>query len=345
VIFYWPTFLWGLLFIPMLIAFYWWILQRKKTFALIYPSLSLVKNAIDRNRWRRHIPPALLLLALLLMLLALARPAAMITLPSEYATVILAMDVSASMRAKDIEPSRIEIAKTAAISYVNDLSRSTRVGLVSFAGTAALIQAPTLLKNDVLTAIDRLQLQRGTAVGSGLLVSLQSIFPETEFDLRFKDPRKSPSASGADYIQTASDLTQRQAEPGSYHSAVIILLTDGANTTGPDPVIAARMVAERGIRVYTIGLGTSAGEIVGADGLSMRVRLDEDMLRNIADITGGEYFPASNASDLREVYQSMASRTFMEKKETELSAIFAGIAALLTITAATLSMWWFNRIF
>lgn len=344
--FYWPIFLWSLLLIPALIIFYWWMLQRRKKFAVTYPSLSLVKNVIDtRSHWRRHIPPFLLLLAVTLMLLALARPAAVITLSSKYATVILAIDVSASMRAKDIMPSRIETAQSAAKSYVNDQPKSTRIGLVSFAGTAALIQTPTLLKEDVLTAIDRLQLQRGTAIGSGLLVSLQTIFPDIKLDLRFKDPRPSSlSATETDYIQSAAQ-PHTPINPGSYQSAVIILLTDGASTTGPDPIISARMVAEHGVPVFTVGLGTPAGEIVGADGLSMRVRLDEAVLREIASITGGEYFQASNATDLQKVYQSMASRTVLEKKETELSALFAGIAALITITAAMLSMWWFNRIF
>ncbi len=344
--FFWPNLLWALLLVPALIAAYLWMLRRKKKFAVEYASLSVVKAAMGKGgMWRRHVPPALMLTALTLLLLALARPAAVITLPSQGETVLLAMDVSGSMRAKDVLPSRIEAAQVAAKAFVAEQPRTTKIGLVTFAGTAAMVQSPTLSREDVLAAIDRFQLQRGTAVGSGLLVSLQTLFPDVEFDLRLNDPRgNAMRAMPLDPAKPKKEPPPAVA-PGSFSSAVIILLTDGATTTGPDPLIAARMVADRGVRVFTVGLGTTGGEIIGAEGWSMRVRLDEAALKNIADLTRGEYFLASNAADLKKIYQSMSSRMTFEKKETEVSGLLAGLAAALITLAAALSMWWFNRVF
>lgn len=343
--FLWPNMLWALLLVPALIGFYVWLLRRKKKFAVPYANLRLAKQAMTgASAWRRHVPPALMLTAIAAMLLALSRPAAVISLPSQGETVMLAMDVSGSMRAKDVEPTRIAAAQVAARAFIAEQPRTTKIGLVTFAGTAALVQSPTFSREDLLKAIDEFQLQRGTAVGSGLLVSLKTIFPDVDFDLRLNDPRNvsgksMPFDSGAPKKEPPAPV-----EPGSFSSAVIILLTDGQTTTGPDPLIAARMTADRGVRVFTVGVGTPKGEIIGAEGWSMRVRLDEEALKNIANITRGEYFLASTATDLKKIYQTMGSRLSFEKKETEVSGLLAGFAALLVILAAALSMWWFNRV-
>src|SRR5947208_6280652 len=189
--FLWPEALWFLLAVPLLVAGYLWALHRKKKAALRYASLSLVKDAIGAGqKWRRHVPPAIFLLAMIAMIVAAARPAAIVKLPSQHEIIILAMDVSGSMRATDVEPNRLAAAQPAAPAFVNDQPRNTRIGVVAFAGTASLVQPPTQSREDVLAAIDRFQLQRATAIGSGILVSLQAIFPDIEFDLGASNPRR-----------------------------------------------------------------------------------------------------------------------------------------------------------
>jgi Ca-activated chloride channel family protein len=336
--FLWPEFLWLLLALPAAVAGYLFLLSLKKKAALRYASLAIFKEAIGEGRWwRRHLPPAILLLALGAMIAAIARPAAVITLPSHHETVILALDVSGSMRANDVEPTRLAAAQAAARAFVSEQPRSTRIGVVAFAGSAALVQPPTSNRNDVLAAIDQLQLQHATAVGSGVLVSLKAIFPQAEFDL---PPRRSPLRG----LQEQQKTNVKPVPPGSYTAAAIILLTDGQTTTGPDPVEAARLAAERGVRVFTVGVGTDNGQILTGEGWSMRVRLDEEALKAIADLTRGEYFYAGNATDLKKVYQSLHSKLVMEKKETEITALFSALAAATVLLSAALSLLWFNRI-
>ena len=323
--FLWPEFLWLLLALPACVAAYLFILKRRKS-ALRLANLSLLKEAMGGHaRWRRHLPPALMLVALGAMIAAIARPAAVVTLPSSHETVVLAIDVSGSMRANDVQPSRLEAAQAAAREFVAGQPRSTRIGIVAFAGSAALVQPPTTNRSDILAAIQSLQLQNATAVGSGLLVSLKAIFPQEEFDVRQK-PRTAP------------------IPPGSYTAAAIILLSDGQTTAGPDPVKAARLAAARGVRVFTVGVGTEGGQIVTGEGWSMRVRLDEEALKAIADLTRAEYFYAGNAGDLKKVYQSLRSKLVLEKKETEVTAIFSALAALTVLLSAGLSLLWFNRV-
>ena len=288
-------------------------------------------------------PPILFLLALAAMLLVIARPAAVVSLPSQHETIILSMDVSGSMRAKDVEPDRLTAAQAAAKAFISDQPRTTRIGIVAFAGTASLVQAPTQNREDLLAAIDRFQLQRATAIGSGILVALKALFPDVEFDLRSANPRV--AAAPRPLPGREPDKAAAKSEPpGSYKSAAIILLTDGQATTGPDPIEAARMAAERGVRIFTVGVGTPSGEILVGEGWSMRVRLDEESLKTIANLTGGEYFYAGTAVDLKRIYRSLNSRFVLEKKETEISALFAAAAALLATGSALLSLAWFNRI-
>jgi Ca-activated chloride channel family protein len=284
------------------------------------------------------------------MITAVARPAAVVRLPSQHETIILALDVSGSMRAKDVEPDRMTAAQNAAKTFINEQPRSTRIGIVAFAGTASLVQPPTQSREDLHAAIERLQLQRATAIGSGILVSLKAIFPDVDFDLRATNPRLNPAGSPGKAGPLAGPLATPPGEkpkpvpPGSYKSAAIILLTDGQATTGPDPIEAARMAAERGVRVYTVGVGTPNGEILVGEGWSMRVRLDEETLKQIANLTSAEYFYAGTAVDLKKIYQSLNSRFVLEKKETEITALFAALAALTVLLSAALSLAWFNRI-
>ena len=336
--FLWPELLWLLLLLPVLVAMYLYVLGRKKKFALRYASLEIVKEAMGSGAGvRRHVPPALFLLAMAVMILAIARPAATVTLPSQHETVILAMDVSGSMRATDVEPNRLVAAQNAAKAFVADQPENVRIGVVAFAGTATLAQAPTRNREEIVAAIDRFQLQRATAIGSAILVSLATIFPNTGIDVAtFNYDASKKEKAGAS--------TVAPVRPGSYNSAVIILLTDGQRTTGPDSIQAARLAADRGVRIYTVGVGTTAGETIGFDGWSMHVRLDEETLKTIADVTRGEYFYAGNAIDLKKVYQTLNAKLVMESKKTEITALFAAAAAFIVVLSALLSLLWFNRI-
>ncbi len=344
--FLWPSQLWLLLLLPVLIALYVWLLGRKKKLAVRYASLSIVREAAGKGPgWRRHLPPLLLLLALAAMLLAAARPVATLTLPSTQQTIILAMDVSGSMRATDVQPNRLVAAQNAAKAFLEDLPRDVKVGIVAFAGSAQVAQLPTVNREDLVTAIDRFQMQRATATGNAIVMSLATLFPDDgHIDLQ-------SMLNGRDRMRgTSIDAEKKEKKPftpvapGSYTSAAIIMLTDGQRTTGVDPLEAAKLAADRGVRVYTVGIGTVDGETIGFEGWSMRVRLDEETLKQIAQRTSADYFYAGTAQDLKKVYETLSARLTVEKKETEISGLLSLLAAALALLGAGLSMVWFNRI-
>src|SRR5918992_3664085 len=257
--FLWPEMLLLLLLVPVLVGAYFFVLNRKKQAALRYASLSIVKDAMSaRQRFRRHIPPLLFLISITTMIFAMARPAALVTLPSQHQTIILAMDVSGSMRAVDVQPNRISAAQAAAKAFVSDQPSNVRIGVVSFAATASVVQMPTHNRSDTIAAIERFQLQRGTAIGSGIIVSLATLFPEAGIDVSaLLYGRNAPRGVPLDQAGKAEKPAFKPVPPGSYTSAAIILLTDGQRTTGPDSLEAARMAADRGVRVFTVGIGTT----------------------------------------------------------------------------------------
>lgn len=344
--FLWPPMLWLLALCPLAVAAYVLLLRRRRT-ATLYPGLGLLQQAMGPGRrWRRHLPPILLLMAWALLLLAAARPVARISLPNEQQTLLLVMDVSGSMRATDVKPNRLVAAQAAAKSFISSLPREVRVGIVAFAGSAQLAQAPTRNHEDLFQAIDGFQLQRGTATGNGLVVALATLFPQAGIDLAHwgtggaRDTTPAPPAGRG----TASPPPWQPVPAGSYTSAAIIMLTDGQRTTGVDPLDAARLAAERGVRVYTVGVGTVDGETLGFEGWSMRVKLDEETLKAVAARTQGEYFHAASAEALHQVYEALSSRLAMETHETEISALLALAAAALVLLATGLSLTWFGRV-
>jgi Ca-activated chloride channel family protein len=343
--FLWPQFLWLLLALPALVGLYVLLLRRKKKMAVRYASLSIVKEAMGaRQQVKRHVPPALFLLAMAALLLAAARPVAVVTLPSNQQTIILAMDVSGSMRATDVQPNRLVAAQNAAKAFIGELPRTVKVGIVAFAGSAQVAQLPTTNREDLITAIDRFQLQRATATGNAIVISLATLFPDAGIDL---ESMQSGRERQRGYSIDNDKKPQKEftpVAPGSYPSAAIIMLTDGQRTTGVDPLEAAKLAADRGVRVYTVGIGTVDGETIGFEGWSMRVRLDEETLKAIAQKTSADYFYAGTAHDLKKVYEALSSRLTVEKKETEISALFAMAAAALALLSAGLSLVWFNRI-
>ncbi|MEO8133684.1 MAG: VWA domain-containing protein [Betaproteobacteria bacterium] len=350
--FLWPQMLWLLLAIPALIAAYLYALSRKRKAAVRFASLMLVRDALTRGQSiRRHLPPALFLVAMAIAILAIARPTATITLPSDRLTLILAMDVSRSMQAADITPNRISAAQTAVKAFVEDLPRNVRMGIVSFAGTASVVQSPTENREDLVAAIDRFELQRATATGSGLLLSLQQLLPDAGVDLEsavFDSAfsRYGGGAASLDKARKAKSEKKDRLPPvpaGSYTGGAIVLLSDGRRTTGPDPLEAAKQAADLGVRVFTVGFGTKEGAPVEFGDWSIYMRLDEETLKGVAAITGAEYFHAGSGTDLRKVYEKLTSKFAMERKETEISALLSAAAVLLVVGAAVLSLRWFHR--
>jgi Ca-activated chloride channel family protein len=362
--FIWMQMLWLLLAVPALVAIYVLLLRRRRKAAVRYANLAMIKAAMGKGPgWRRHLPPALFLIAIAALILAVARPAAVLSLPNSRATIILAMDVSGSMRAPDVQPTRLAAAEKAAKDFISQQPGDVQIGIVAFASTALLVQTPTIDRQALNDAIDRFQLRWGTAVGDGVLVSLATIFPNQKFSLMPNGNGNglggmgspgfgSGTLGGRGYVsrslddQQAADNTPQHVpvKPGSYPNAVIILLTDGATTTGSDPVQAGQIAADYGVRVYTVGFGSPQGDVVDFGGYSMRARPDIETLKKISDATDGQFFQASSADSLRQVYSSLTAKLTTEKKLTEISFIFAGIGAAFALLAAGFSMVWFGRI-
>ncbi|MBI2224291.1 MAG: VWA domain-containing protein, partial [Betaproteobacteria bacterium] len=262
------------------------------------------------RQFRRHIPPLLVLSALAVLIVAIARPTASVTL---------------------------------------ELPPDIRTGIVTFAGTASVVQRPTRSREDLLAAIDRFEMQRHTAIGSGIILSLATIFPDRGIDLEsaiFGSAFSRANTRGAPIDRKPKEQKQefKPVAPGSYPSAAIVLLTDGRRTTGPDPLDAARMAADHGVRVFTVGFGSAAGGAVDIYGMSIYMRFDEETLKAIADITRAEYFHAASAADLKKVYENLNSRFALEKTETEITALLTVAAAIMVVAAAILSLLWSNRL-
>ena len=340
-----PGMLWLLVALPLTVLAYIFLLRRQKRAAVRYGNLGLVKEALGPGqKFRRHLPPAAFLVAIGLAVFSIARPAAVLTLPSQRETIILAMDVSGSMRATDVDPRRITAAQAAARDFINDLPRTARVGIVAFSSTAMTAQQPTQNHEDVQAAIERLQPQRFTAVGSGILVSLQNIFPGVSFEDEAPRAIKSEHAAPLGEAREMEPTPFMPVPPGSYTSAIIILLSDGQTNVGADPIQAAHAAADRGVRVFTVGFGSEQGGVVDFEGRSVYVQLDEETLRKIADITRGAYFRAGTQAELKQVYKSLTTKLTMETQQTEITALFAAAAALMAIVAAVLSMLWAGRL-
>jgi Ca-activated chloride channel family protein len=348
--FIWPELLWLLLAVPLAIGLYWAWLRRRSRAALHYASLGVVREALSGSRQsRRHLPPLLLLAALGCLIVAMARPVAKTALPFTASTVVLAIDTSLSMVAQDFEPNRLAAAQMAAKQFIQQRPAHTRLGIVSFAGTAALVQAPTADGEKAIEAVDSLRLESMTAVGSGILVSLKTLFPDEEMDLMGIDPRvhAKDDRTGA---RSLDDVNRKEAakpkvnRPGSYSSAAIILLSDGQTTMGPDPIEAARMAAERGVPIYTVGVGTTEGRIISLGNYRFNATLDEDTLKQIADITHGEYFNATDAKALVNIYRNLNAKVLIDRQAKEISALFCAAAAVCAMLAGLLSMLWFSRV-
>ncbi|MEO7548314.1 MAG: VWA domain-containing protein [Ramlibacter sp.] len=342
--FLWPQYLWLMLVLPLLPVVYVWLLRRRVRAAVRYSSVSAVRAAATGRNWRRHLPPALFLLACSVLLLAAARPVARVPLPWARSSILLAMDVSLSMRVTDVKPTRLVAAQEAAKQFLKDLPKDIEVGLITFAGSSQVAQAATLDRESLVAAIDGFQMQMGTAVGNAIVLCLAELFPDHGIEVgEMTFGNKSRGRSLDDKVKPPPKLVTPVA-PGSYTSAAIILLSDGRRTTGVDTLAAARMAADRGVRIYVVGLGTVAGEAATAEGMAIYLQLDEPTLREVARLTGGEYHYAGTAEKLRGVYENLGSRLQVQTRDTEVAGLLALLAALLALTGAALSTLWFGRI-
>ena len=342
--FVWPQYLWLMPALPLLPALYLWLLRRRAKQALRYSSLQIVREAQSRP-WRRHVPPALLFVACSVLLFAVSRPLASVTLPWARSSIMLAMDVSLSMRVTDVKPTRLAAAQEAAKEFLRDLPKGIDVGLVTFAGSAQVVQAATLDRTALVAAINAFQMQIGTAVGNAIVLCLAELFPDHGISLGDMTFGPLQRARGGDDKGKQAPKQITPVPPGSYDSAAIILLSDGRRTTGIDTLEAAKMAADRGVRIYVVGLGTPNGHVsAGGDEMAIYMQLDEPALRHVAQITGGEYHHAGTAEALRTVYQKIGSTMQVSKRDTELTGLLAGAAALLLVAGAALSVRWFGRI-
>jgi Ca-activated chloride channel family protein len=327
----------GLALIPLLIVGYILMLQRRRQLVAQYGDPALVRpgqsgRAAALGAVRRHLPAAIFLGALMILIVALARPQTLVSLPRIEGTVILAFDVSGSMAADDLKPTRMEAAKSAARAFVERQPPSVQIGVVSFSEGGFAIQAPTDDQGAVLAAINRLGVQRGTSLASGIQASLNAIAvvqnPPLALSNRGLTPAPSPTP----------------VPKGTTTSAVIVLLTDGENTQAPDPRTAAQAAADRGVRVYTVGIGSAEGATLQLDGFTVRSRLDEATLRDIAQMTGGTYYNAQSETQLQAIYDQLNPQLVIKPQKTEVTALFAGAGILVLLIGGTLSLLWLGRL-
>jgi Ca-activated chloride channel family protein len=326
--FIWPRLLFALFAIPVLAFLYLRRIRGSRHSAERISPMGMATDAAGRNMGaRRHLPQALMLLGLGFLLFGLARPQMTVELPHIEGTVILAFDVSNSMSANDIQPTRLEAAKAAARSFVQKQPTTIRLGVVAFGGNGLIMQAPTNNQAAVLAAIDRLTTQGGTSLGQGIFTSLNAI---------------AGKALAFDQATAGADVSQLRID--KYSSAVVILMTDGENTDRPDPVEIAQIAAEAGVRVYGIGLGTPQGATINVDGFNIVTQLDEPMLEQIANVTNGAYYPAQDAADLQSIYDKVDLHLTTRGEQMEITSLIGGLSILLLLIGGTLSVLWFGRV-
>lgn len=332
--FIWTFMLWSLILIPLLILLYLRMQRRRAQIALRYGSLGLVQQASGRGvGMRRHIPAILFLVGLTVLFIALARPQMVIGLPKVEGIVVLAFDVSGSMAAEDFEPNRLEAAKAVAIDFVSRQPSTVKIGVVAFSESGLSVQIPTEDQTAIIDAIERLKPQRGTSLANGIVASLNTIA-----NLTGQEPIV--GFEGADVPAPLNGTPEISAD----QSAVIALLTDGENNMNPDPLAAAQLAADRGVRIHTIAVGSAEGTQLTVNGFTVFTKVDEATLRQISEMTQGTYFNAQTEDDLRDVYESIEPRLKIEEEAQEVTAVFAGVSILLLLVGGLLSLMWFSRV-
>jgi Ca-activated chloride channel homolog len=333
--FIWPSMLVLLLLVPVFVVVYIRMQRQRQRLAASYGSLGLLPGATRRLPGRqRHVAPALFLLSLATLIFALARPQTVVSLPRVEGTVILAFDVSGSMAADDFKPTRMEAAKTAARDFVERQPNTVQIGVVAFSDGGFAGQVPTNERQAILAAINRLSPQRGTSLGSGILASLNAIA---------SGKGQGPSLY-SNLTPTTPQLTPTPVPKGTYTSAVIVLLTDGENNAPPNPLEVAQVAVDRGVRIYTVGIGSATGTNLHVNGFTVHTQLNEPLLQQISQLTGGIYYNAETEQDLRAVYDNLSPQLVLKPEKTEVTAIFAGLGILVLLIGGTISLLWFGRL-
>ncbi len=334
--FIWPAMLLLLLLIPLFGVLYIMLQQRRRRLAASYGGLGLVGGATGRGPGiRRHIPPALFLVGLAVLSIALARPQTVVSLPRIEGTVILVFDVSGSMAADDLKPTRMEAAKAAARDFVERQPSSVQIGVVAFSDGGLSVQAPTNDQEAILASINRLSPQRGTSLGQGILAALNTIAA---------DSRQAPDLESNLTPAPTAVATPTPVTEGTNTSAVIVLLTDGENNEAPDPLVAAQAAAERGVRIYTVGIGSAEGTTLNINGFTVHTQLNEAMLQQISQLTEGAYYDAENEDDLLTIYENLDLQLVIKPEKTEVTSIFAGASIFVLLMGGTFSLVWFSRL-
>jgi Ca-activated chloride channel family protein len=332
--FIWPILLLLLLAIPLGIVLYIRLVQRRQRVSANLGSLGFVQSAGGRQLGvRRHIPPALFLIGLTILLIALARPQTSVSLPRQEGTILLTFDVSGSMAADDVLPTRMEAAKAVARDFVAHQPRNILIGVVAFSDSGFAVQTPTNDKAAILAAINRLAPQRGTSLGQAILASLNVISADaSQVPRLYSNLTPTPMPSPTPLPQ------------GTYTSATIVLLSDGENNEYPDPLAAAQSAIERGVRIYTIGVGSAAGTTLRVNGFTIHTQLDESWLAGIADIGAGTYYSPANQQNLQTIYDDMNMQLIMKSEQMEVTVLFAGVGVLILLIGGACSLFWFSRV-
>ncbi len=330
--FIWPWMLLFLCALPLGVLWYAQRRARRRDLVARYGSLGLVQGPAGHELGlRRHLPPFVFLLALAVLIFGLARPVTILSLPQFEGAIILAFDVSASMKAEDLEPSRLEAAKAAARDFVAGQPRTVQIGVVSFSDSSLPGQALTRDEAAVLAAINRLAPQRGTSLGNGILMAMRALEPEV--------PTRFYSNATATPAPTPTPMPR-----GTYTNAAIVLLTDGENNVDPDPLVVAQAAADRGIRIHTVGIGSPAGTDIEVDGFILHTQLDEATLQQIAALTDANYYNAENEQQLVEIYNNLNPQLVIKPQRTEVTAILAGAGIFILLIGGMLSLVWFGRL-
>lgn len=332
--FIWPQALLLLVLVPLGVALYRAIGRRR--LAAVRQALGPgARTPLSDGGWlRARIPPTFMLLGLVVLTVAMARPQGTLDLPRQEGTVILAFDVSGSMAATDVQPSRLAAAQKAAEQFVEREPSTVVIGVVAFSDSGVAAQAPTDDQATVLAAIKRLSPQKGTSVGRGIQAALQAITAAQSRPANDYYSNRSPSPTPS----------PTPVPPGTHGSAVVVLMSDGENNEAPDPSAAAQQAADRGIRVYTVGLGTTAGTTLDLGGFKVHTQLQEDALKAIAQTTGATYFSAADSQDLASVYDHLDTQLVVKPQAIELTAVFAAAAAALMVLGALASLAWLGRL-
>ena len=350
--FIWHEALWTLLSVPVLIGAYEWVVRRTgANETILQTNLSMVREADRASQWmRRRVPPLLLLLGVIALLLATARPTAVFLVPAHRGTVVMAIDVSFSMAATDVKPTRLAAAQAAVAEFVEQVPTGVRIGLVAFGGYAELIRSPTTDKAEVLSALRELRLQQYTAIGTGMLAALLTIRPTATVDPKYdlfsridNVPESWLENSRRDPLDATTEAARGSAQ-GIDPSSLIILVSDGRGTLGVPESKAAEILAEHGIRVYTIGVGTPYGGVAYIEGYPpVHADFEASSLELVADITRAEYFHASNPEKLKRIYASLSREAIRELAEAEVAAALVALGAALLLLSGCLSLAWHGR--